>query len=78
MKTEPDEQTTKFVHVGDYIAELDVELIYDSDSSTGWGPYVSHEDALKLDRLRRALKHGDIPAAAREARVYRVQQVAAE
>ncbi len=78
MSAERIEATTKFVHIGDYIAEVDVQLIYDPAGQPGWGPYLSSEDALKLDRVRRALKQGELSDAAREARVYRVERVAAE
>ena len=44
---------TKLVHEGDYVAEVDVELI---DSNTGWSPYLSLDDAYKLDDVREALR----------------------
>ena len=43
---------TKFIHEGDYVAEVDVELIYTDE---GWSPYLSLEDAYKLDDVREAL-----------------------
>jgi hypothetical protein len=67
------ERTTKYFHVGRYAAEVDVDLIVDE---TGWSPYLSHEDALKLDRVRRALKSKDVVAAAREARVFELTELA--
>jgi len=33
---------TKLVHEGQYVAEVDVELI---DTGDGWSPYLSLEDA---------------------------------
>ena len=36
----------KFLHEGDYVAELDVELI---ETDAGWSPYLSLEDAYRLD-----------------------------
>lgn len=62
----------KFVHEGKYVAEVDVELLEDE---TDWSPYLSVEDAYKLDDVRDALKRGDI-AAAKLARVYSLQPVA--
>jgi hypothetical protein len=47
---------TKIVHEGDYVAQVDVELIYTDE---GWSPYLSLEDAYKLDDVREALKRGD-------------------
>ena len=37
---------TKLVREGQYIAEVEIELI---DSGEGWSPYLSIEDAYKLD-----------------------------
>jgi len=37
---------TKFVHEGNYAAEVEIEII---DSEDGWTPYISLDDALKLD-----------------------------
>ena len=39
----------KLVREGQYVAEVDVELIEDD---TGWSPYLSSEDAYKLDDVR--------------------------
>jgi len=64
----------RFVHTDKYAAEVEVELIPDDDA---WGPYLSKEDALKLDRVRSALKRGDIAAASREARVFQLMPLSA-
>ena len=64
---------TKMVHEGDYAAEVDVELIYEDE---GWSPYLSLEDARKLDDVREALRQGDVKSAARVARVYTLTPVA--
>jgi hypothetical protein len=64
---------TKIVHEGDYMAQVDVELIYTEE---GWSPYLSLEDAYKLDDVREALKQGDLEAAAKLGRVYRLTRVA--
>ena len=64
---------TKLVHEGDYVAQVDVELIH---SDEGWAPYLSREDACKLDDVREALKRGDLAAAAKLGRVYRLTRVA--
>lgn len=63
---------TKIVHEGKYIAEVDVELIEDD---TGWSPYLSLEDAYRLDDVREALRQGDIAAASRLSRVYALTPV---
>ena len=65
-------QETKYVHEGEYVGEVDVELIITDDE---WSPYLSLEDAYKLDDVRRALRHGDLEAAARLARIFRLTPV---
>ena len=66
-------QHTKLVHEGQYVAEVDVELL---DTDEGWSPYLSLEDAYKLDDVRDALRHGDIQRAAHIARVFTLTPVA--
>jgi hypothetical protein len=58
---------TKLIREGPYAAEVEVELI---DASEGWSPYLSLDDARKLDDVREALRRGDIQAASRLARVF--------
>lgn len=66
-------QTTELIHEGEYAAEVDVDLIVTTD---GWSPYLSLQDAYKLDDVRLALRRGDIEAAAELGRVYRLIPVA--
>jgi len=63
----------KLVHEGQYVAEVDVELI---DMNQGWSPYLSLDDAYKLDDVRRALRQGDIKSAARLARIFTLTPIA--
>jgi hypothetical protein len=65
---------TKLVHEGMYVAQVDVESIFTDD---GWSPYLSAEDAYKLDDVRDALRRGDLKAATQIARVYSLTPVAA-
>lgn len=58
---------TKLVREGTYVAEVDVELI---DADDGWSPYLSLDDAYKLDAVREALRRGDLQAASRHGRVF--------
>ena len=67
-------KTTKLIHEGKYAAEVPVELIEDE---TGWSPYLSVEDATKLDTVRKALKQGDVATAAKHARVFELLPVSA-
>jgi len=64
----------KYVHEGKYVAEVDVDLLEDN---TGWSPYLSVEDACRLDDVRDALRRGDISTASDLARVFRLEPVAA-
>lgn len=62
----------KLVHEGNYVAEVDIELI---DTEGGWSPYLSLEDAEKLDNVREALRRENISSASKLARVYRLTPV---
>ena len=64
---------TKLVHEGNYVAEVDVDYIYTDE---GWSPYLSLDDAYKLDDVRDALRHGDLKAATRLAKVFALTPVA--
>lgn len=63
---------SKFIHEGQYAAEVDVDVI---ETDTGWSPYLSIEDAYKLDDVRNALRRGDIKSASRLARVFTLTPV---
>ena len=65
---------TKLVHEGDYVAEVEVDLI---ETDSGWSPYLSLEDAYRLDDVRDALRRGDVKAACRLARIFTLTPVAA-
>jgi len=65
---------TKLVHVGQYVAEVEVELIHTND---GWSPYLSLEDAQKLDEVREALKKGEIKKASSLAQIFTLTPVSA-
>ena len=69
MKTK---HKTKLVHEGDFVAEVPVELIETKDD---WSPYLSVEDAQKLDDVREALRRGDLKAAGKLARVFRLTPI---
>jgi len=64
---------TKIVHEGDYVALVDIELSYTDE---GWSPYLSLEDANKLDDAREALKQGDLKSASKLGRIYKLTRVA--
>ena len=64
----------KFIIEGKYVAEVEIEII---DSDEGWSPYLSLDDALKLDEIREFLKKGDIESAKKYAKVFTLSPVAA-
>jgi hypothetical protein len=63
---------TKLVHEGQYVAKVDIELI---DTDEGWSPYLSLDDAQKLDDVRGALRRGDLKAAGRLADVFTLRPI---
>ena len=65
---------TKLVHAGEFIAEVDVQLMIEDDE---WSPYLSIDDAMKLDEVRDLLRKSDIESASKLARVFRLVPVAA-
>lgn len=67
-------RTSKLVHLGEYIAEVDVEWVYTDDE---WSAYLSVGDATKLDDVREALRRKDFTTAQKLARVYRLAPLAA-
>jgi FAD synthase len=65
--------TTRLVREGEFVAEVPVTLV---ESEGGWTPYLSVEDAYKLDDVRQALRAGDVKRASRlSERVYRLTPV---
>lgn len=65
---------TKLVHEGNYAAEIEIEII---DSENSWSPYITLEDALKLDKVRELLKENKIAEAKKFGNVYILKPVAA-
>jgi hypothetical protein len=73
MSRKTTRKSVKLIHQGRYAAEIPLELIEDD---TGWSPYLSVEDATKLDDVRKALREGDIATAAKYGRVFELVPVA--
>jgi hypothetical protein len=67
-------KTTKLVREGRYAAEVSVAMIEDE---SGWSPYLSLDDAAKLDSVRKALRAGDIATAATHGRVFELLPISA-
>ena len=64
---------TKYLHEGRYVAEIEVEVLEDEG---GWSPYLSINDAYRLDDVREALRKGDLRSAAKYGRIYELRPVA--
>ena len=64
---------TKLIHEGKYVAEVDIELI---ENEEGWSPYISFEDAYKLDDICDALRQEDIKKASRLGRILNLTPIA--
>ncbi len=67
-------KTVEIIHEGKYAAEVPVELI---EEEGGWSPYLSLDDARKLETVRLALRDGDVATAAKHGRVFELTPVSA-
>ena len=59
---------------GRYCAEVNIRC---EDDGSPFSPVVVKEDEFKTDRVRMALRNGDIAAAAQEARVFELLPISA-
>jgi hypothetical protein len=66
---------TKMVHAGKYVAEVEVELI--NSKADDWSPYLSLDDTLKLDTVRKLLTENNITSARKYGKVYILSEIAA-
>jgi len=66
-------QHTKIVREGNYVAEVNIELIETGES---WAPYLSLEDVRKLDEVREALRQGDVKTASMKAKIFILKPLA--
>jgi hypothetical protein len=73
MSTE--RKAKRLVREGSYIAEVEITLIEESHE---WAPFIPAADMRKMDKVRAALRQGDLAAASKLARVYELTPVAAE
>lgn len=67
-----EKKKTKYVHEGRYVAEVEVDLIESEDE---WAPYLSVEDATRLDNAKEALQKEDLESASQYGRVYRLEPI---
>lgn len=61
--------TVQMVREGDLAVEVSMSL---DEAAGSWGLSAKLDEVRKLDRAREALRRGDLVAAAREGRVYRL------
>jgi hypothetical protein len=67
--------TKRLVRAGDLVAEVDVHVL---EGESGWPPYLSLDDAYKLDDVRDALRAGDLKRASELANhIYRLMPLEA-
>jgi hypothetical protein len=67
-------KTIKLIHEGPYAAEVSLDLIEDD---TAWSPYLSLEDAKRLETVRLALRNGEISEAAKHGLVFELTPISA-
>ena len=67
------ESTTTWITEGSFAAKVQVDQFIDE---IGWSPGYVPEAIAKLERVRLALRQGDIEAAKCEAEVFRMKPVA--
>lgn len=75
MTAELHEKSIKHVHEGKYVADVQIDLHY---NDTAWSPTLTPADVQKLERVRLALRRGDIKAASKEAKVFELLPLAGE
>jgi hypothetical protein len=65
--------TTELIHEGEFVAEVQVELV--ERENDDWAPYFSLSEAQKLDDVRDALRRGDLATAEKFGRIFRLVPV---
>ena len=67
--------TKRLVRAGDLVAEVEVQVL---EGEAGWPPYLSLDDAYKLDDVRDALRAGNLKRASELAtHIYRLMPLEA-
>ncbi len=65
----------QLIEEGVYLAKVEIALIEDQSP---WSPLISKEDIRKLDRVRLALRRGDIKSARQDGEIFELKPVAAQ
>jgi hypothetical protein len=66
------QKTVKIIHEGRFAAEVPVDLIVEE---SGWSPYLTLDEAKKLEAVRLALRNGDVAEAAKYGRIFELRPV---
>ncbi len=66
-------RSVQLIHEGKYAAQVPIDLIEDDGP---WSPYLSLDTMRKLDRVRLALRRGDVTEAAKDADVFELLPLA--
>ena len=69
------ETVTRHIQEGRYAANVEITYHY---AGTDWDPTITLPDVQKLERVRRALRGGDIATAAKESKVFELLPLAGE
>jgi hypothetical protein len=64
-------KSTKLIREGKYAAQVEVEFWYDDS----WSRMMSIDDTRKLERVRLALRRGDIAEVAKDGQVFELTPV---
>lgn len=66
---------TKRLYIGDVMTETEMEIVM-TDELNAWGSHIDPSELDRIDAVRKALMSGDLPVAAKEARLYSVKPMA--
>lgn len=75
MSIERIKRVTKHIHEGRFVGDVDIDLHYKGGE---WDPTIALPDVEKIDRVRRALRQGDVVSAVKEAKVFELLPLAGE
>ncbi|MCB8836191.1 hypothetical protein [Aurantimonas sp. VKM B-3413] len=65
--------SVRLIHEGNLAAEVTVKL---KDEAGDWSPAISLADMRRLDRVRMALRRGDVQAETKDRRLFRLTPLA--
>jgi hypothetical protein len=68
-------KVARMVREGDLVAEVGVGCV--DEAGGRWSPYLSLDDANRLDEVREALRKGDVVTLAKYGRAFRMHAVSA-